>query len=442
MRIVILGLSITSSWGNGHATTYRGLLRGLAERGHDVLFLERDVPWYAEHRDLRNPPFGKTELYGSLEELKDRFAADIAGADVAIVGSYVPQGVLVGEWVLRTARGVTAFYDIDTPVTLGKLARGDYEYISPELVGRYDLYLSFTGGPTLERIRKTYGAPRPRALYCSVDPAVYRPEEYAMEWDLGYLGTYSDDRQPALARMLIATARRSPNQRFVVAGPQYPDSIEWPSNVQRIEHLPPADHCEFYNSQRFTLNVTRQEMVAAGWSPSVRLFEAAACGVPIISDYWAGLETFFAPGKEILLEDTAALHHVTERERKAIGLRARDVVLARHTAGCRAAELERYVKQVKRNDQVAADSPRRNGYGWSEAGRPDARSTIERGGTPTGGPITRAAQRNGNRSDLLKPTRTGARNGGAAGTAETVNGAGLGGNGGTRLRRVDGSELP
>src|SRR5689334_1895903 len=127
LRIVILGLTITSSWGNGHATTYRGLVRELVRRGHDVLFLEHDKPWYASNRDLPNPPFGRTELYASVDDLKNRFAADVREAHLVVVGSYVPEGVGVGEWVTRTARGITAFYDIDTPVTLAKLSRGDFE---------------------------------------------------------------------------------------------------------------------------------------------------------------------------------------------------------------------------------------------------------------------------------------------------------------------------
>jgi len=443
MNIVILGLSVTSSWGNGHATTYRGLMRGLAERGHDVLFLERDVPWYADNRDLRNPPFGRTELYASLEELKDRFGRVVAGADLVMVGSYVPQGVVVGEWVLRTAKRVTAFYDIDTPVTLGKLARGDFEYLTPELAGRYDLYLSFTGGPTLERIRNTYGAARPRALYCAVDPDVYYPQEYRAEWDLGYLGTYSDDRQPALDRMLLDTARAFREKRFVVAGPQYPAAIRWPENVQRIEHLGPADHREFYNSQRFTLNVTRQEMVAAGWSPSVRLFEAAACGVPIVSDYWAGLETFFAPGKEIIIEDAAgSVARMGDKERLGIGSRARDTVLRRHTAACRAAELEGFVAQVRRNDQVSVDSARRNGHGWDAALRPDGGSALERDGAGTGGTVAFASGAGGDRGGVRQSTGAGGGNGGAAGAGEGARGARIGGARGARLRRVDGAQLP
>jgi spore maturation protein CgeB len=352
LRLVILGLSITSSWGNGHATTYRGLVREFVARGHDVLFLERDVPWYAAQRDLPQPPYGRTALYASLADLEARFAADVRAADLTIVGSYVPEGVAVGEWVLATARGATAFYDIDTPVTLAKLAGGDHEYLAPDLIPRYDLYLSFTGGPTLTGLEREYGAAMARPLYCSVDPALYYPEPCPPHWDLGYLGTYSDDRQPPLDRLLLEPARRWPEGRFVVAGPQYPDGIAWPPNVQRIEHLPPAAHRGFYAAQRFTLNVTRAAMVAAGYSPSVRLFEAAACGTPIISDPWPGLDELFALGSEILIaaspEDTLRyLRDTPDAERQAIGARARARVLAAHTSAHRAAELEGYALALR-----------------------------------------------------------------------------------------------
>jgi spore maturation protein CgeB len=357
LSIVILGLSITSSWGNGHATTYRGLVRELARRGHDVLFLERDVPWYAENRDL-GASFGKVRLYASLEELKDRFGAAIRKADLVIVGSYVPEGVPVGRWVLHEARGVTAFYDIDTPVTLAKLQRRDYEYLSPDLIPRWDLYLSFTGGPLLRRLEHAHGAKAARALYCSVDPEAYFPEAAECRWDLGYMGTYSDDRQPKVETLLCAPARACPEGRFVVAGPQYPSTIEWPANVERIEHLPPGEHRRFYNAQRWTLNVTRAAMVRTGWSPSVRLFEAAACGVPIISDAWDGLETIFRPGEEILVARsaeacTAIVSTTPDRERRLIGGRARARVLAEHTAARRALELEGYVAEALARRQAA-----------------------------------------------------------------------------------------
>lgn len=348
LRIVIIGLSITSSWGNGHATTYRGLVRELARRGHDVLFLEADVPWYAANRDLPNPPYGRTELYQSVADLKGRFGGEVQSADVVIVGSYVQQGVEVGNWVTRAAGGLTAFYDIDTPVTLAKLARGDFEYLTPDLISHYSLYLSFTGGPTLRRLEREYGSPQARPLYCSVDSDLYFPQPTRTRWDLGYLGTYSADRQPTLDTLLLSTARRWEMGRFVVAGPQYPSEIHWPGNVERIAHLAPSQHREFYASQRFTLNVTRADMIRAGYSPSVRLFEAAACGVPVISDWWEGLDTFFSIGEEILVASSAEevlriLHDTDEPHRRRIGERARQRVLASHTAAHRAAELESYL---------------------------------------------------------------------------------------------------
>ena len=149
MKLVVLGLSLSSSWGNGHATTYRALLRAFAARGHDVLFLERDVPWYADQRDLTDPDWCALEFYREIGDL-ERYGAAIADANAVIVGSYVPDGVAIGTFVQERARGVVGFYDIDTPVTLAKLARGDFEYISPRCIPGYDVYLSFTGGPTLE----------------------------------------------------------------------------------------------------------------------------------------------------------------------------------------------------------------------------------------------------------------------------------------------------
>jgi spore maturation protein CgeB len=351
MKIVVLGLSITSSWGNGHATTYRGLLRRLAERGHEILFLERDAPWYAQNRDLPSPPYCRTELYGSLEELDEIHGREVREADCVIVGSYVPEGIAVGKWTLRKASGITAFYDIDTPVTLAAIDRNECRYLTRELIRRYRLYLSFTGGPVLERLEAEFGSPAARPLYCSVDPSLYFPEEDEKRWDLGYLGTYSCDRQPPLQRLLCEPATAWSSGRFVVAGAQYPEELEWPGNVDRIEHLPPAKHRSFYNSQRFTLNVTRADMIKAGYSPSVRLFEAAACGVPIISDSWEGLDTFFTLGSEILVSDSREttlryLHQLPENERAEVGERGREKVLSRHTAAHRAAELEGYINEA------------------------------------------------------------------------------------------------
>ena len=355
MRLVVLGLSLGSSWGNGHATTYRALLAAVAARGHQILFLERAVPWYAgAHRDLPSPDFCRLGLYDTLAGL-ETWRAEVAAADAVIVGSYVPEGAAVGRWAQRTAEGVVAFYDIDTPVTLAKLAAGDEEYLSADLIPGYDLYLSFSGGPTLDRLERRHGAPAARPLYCSVDPAAYRPLSLTPRWDLSYLGTYSPDRQPRLERLLVEPARMAPALRFAVAGPQYPPTIDWPANVERMEHVPPAGHPAFYGASRFTLNVTRRDMIAAGYSPSVRLFEAAACGTALISDAWPGLDTIFAPGREIVVAEDAdgvlAALCAPAAVRHGIADAARRRVLAAHTAAHRAAELERHLAEAQARRQ-------------------------------------------------------------------------------------------
>jgi spore maturation protein CgeB len=351
VKVTILGLSITSSWGNGHATNYRALARALVERGHELAFLERDVPWYASNRDLPEPPHGRTVLYGSVDELRAMHERAVAEADLVVVGSYVPDGRAVGAWVQSVARGMTAFYDIDTPVTVAALAEGTCEYLDPALIPGFDLYLSFTGGPTLDVLRDRYGARQPVAFLCLVDPDAYRPLDLPRRWDLGYLGTYSDDRQPVLDRLLLEPARRRPDLRFVVAGPQYPSDVDWPANVERIEHLAPVEHPAFYAAQRLTLNVTRADMVRAGWSPSVRLFEAAACAVPVVSDRWEGLTELFPEKEAILVADTtddvlAALDAVDEGRRAAMGDAARSIVLGAHTARHRVAQLEALVGEL------------------------------------------------------------------------------------------------
>ena len=344
LDIVVLGLSLSSSWGNGHATTFRSLLRGLNADGHRVLFLERDVPWYANQRDLPDPDFCELQYYKDVDELLQRHADRIRGADAVLIGSYVPQGVQVIDEVAALSPRLLCFYDIDTPVTLARLDRGDDEYLALRQVPLFDVYFSFSGGGVLTKLEERYGARRAAALYCSVDETRYGNTGERFEWDLGYLGTYSADRQPTVERLLIEVARRLPDKRFVVAGPQYPDEIAWPANVDRIDHLPPAEHPSFYSRQRFTLNVTRADMIAAGWSPSVRLFEAAACGTPIISDFWHGLDELLPHGDAIVIARSTkdvveTLTTVGEAGRNQIAKSARERVLEAHTGHARSREL-------------------------------------------------------------------------------------------------------
>ncbi|ABC93101.1 hypothetical conserved protein (plasmid) [Rhizobium etli CFN 42] len=362
LDIVFLGLSLSSSWGNGHATTYRALIKGLRQDGHRVLFVERDVPWYASHRDLPSPDFCELAYYSDIGAMLERHGERLDKADAVIVGSYVPDGVPLIDGLGALGLKRLCFYDIDTPVTLAKLDRGDEEYLALRQVPLFDTYFSFSGGRVLTRLEQRYGARRAVALYCSVDEGRYANTGEPTCWDLGYLGTYSHDRQPTLERLLLESARRLPSMRFVVAGPQYPAEIEWPANVERIEHLPPADHASFYSRQRFTLNVTRSDMIAAGWSPSVRLFEAAACGAPIISDFWQGLDELLPDRNALFIvrtpEDVVALlTELPDSDRLAAAAAARKLVMSSHTGVARAGELARSLSNLSANpafDRISA----------------------------------------------------------------------------------------
>jgi spore maturation protein CgeB len=347
MKLVIFGLSVSSSWGNGHATLWRGLIGALARRGHQVVFFERDVPYYAAHRDLTHLPDGELVLYDAWTTALPLARRHLADADVGMVTSYCADGESAADLVLDSGASLRVFYDLDTPITLAQLDAGlPVPYVPRQGLGDFDLVLSYTGGRALDALRSRLGAVRVAPLYGSVDPAVHRPvrpvEAYAA--DLSYLGTYAEDRQYALEALFVAPARRLPHRRFLIGGAQYPATFPWTDNIYFKRHLPPSEHPAFFSSSRLTLNITRRAMAEMGHCPSGRLFEAAACGAPILSDAWDGLDEFFTPGHEILVaRDTAdaiAAIESSEAELTALARAARDRTLAEHTADHRAVELE------------------------------------------------------------------------------------------------------
>jgi spore maturation protein CgeB len=347
LKIVMLGGSITASAGNGRVATYRGLLRELGARGHDVLFLERN----ARDRDLAKSSLAHTELYSDVKELKDRFTGAIREADFVMVGSDISEGIEIGEWVTHIAQGATAFYDFNALQTIANFVKGNAHCISRTLIPRYQMYLSCIGGPLLEYIEKQYGSPMARPLYCSVDARLHFPEQHETKWDLGYVGDYNENVQPTLNRLFIEPARRWKDGCFMVAGAHYPRSLNWSKNVERLPQLSPGKHRAFYNSQRFALNITPPSAISVGFSPNVRLLEAAACGTPIISEFWPGLDTFFKLDDEILIshssdETLIYLEEISELDRRRIAYRARERVLAKHTTRHRATELENYALEV------------------------------------------------------------------------------------------------
>ena len=352
MRFACFGLTISSAWANGHATPLRGLLRALHRRGHQVVFFERDVEYYARHRDLARPDFCELVLYADWPSVRRRAAQILHSSDVAIVTSYCPDGLAACRLVLDTPEILHAFYDLDTPVTLAALAADGLavpsgaHYLTPQLIPEFDFYLSFTGGPVLDTLTHVWGARRSAALCGSVDPEQHTrqfapPDEFRCA--LGYLGTYASDRQASLEQLLFATAREREAERFCVVGSLYPPAIDWPLNVIRFEHLEPPRHPAFYSANRLTLSVTREAMREWGYSPSGRLFEAAACGTPVLTDRWPGLDEFFTPGVEILVadssDDAAAALDLDDRELARIGAAARERTLEQHTGDARAREL-------------------------------------------------------------------------------------------------------
>jgi spore maturation protein CgeB len=346
MKLVVFGLSVSSAWGNGHATLWRGLIDALSRRGHHVTFFERDAPFYAAHRDLESLAPSTLVLYPSWNEVRPAAAEVVAKSDVAIVTSFCPDGAAASELVLssRTARRI--FYDLDAPVTLEHMKSGeDVPYLPQGGLAEFDLVLSFTGGRALDALRAVLGAKNVAPLYGCVDPNIHRPVAADPRWgaELSYLGTYSLDRQERLESMLFAPARVRPKLRFVVAGSLYPGDISWPANVVKVDHVPPDAHASFYRSSPLTLSVTRAPMAAMGWCPSARLFEAAACGVPVLSDVWEGLDSFFEVGREILVArtsaDALAALELPRDELMRIGQRARERALVDHSADRRADEL-------------------------------------------------------------------------------------------------------
>ena len=357
MKLVIFGLTISSSWGNGHATVWRGLCRELARLRHQIIFFEKNVSYYAAHRDFYDVPGGTLILYDTWSEARSHAQRHLADADVAMVTSYCPDGIAAAEAVLAS-RPLKVFYDLDTPVTLERIESGQgVDYIGAAGLRDFDIVLSFTGGRALMDLRNRLGAKRAVALYGSVDPDVHRPvaarESYRA--DLSYIGTYAEDRQATLNALLLEPARRLPEQRFLIAGAQYPPAFAWLPNLFFVRHIAPPDHPALYSSSRLTLNVTRRAMAQAGHCPSGRLFEAAACGTPIVTDCWEGLETFFQPGEEILVAsqtaDVLATLELSDEQLARIAGRARQRAIQEHCAARRARQLEAIL------ESVAGDEP-------------------------------------------------------------------------------------
>lgn len=358
MKITIFGLTISSSWGNGHATPYRALIRALHRLGHDVRFYEKDVPYYARHRDFAELAYCQLVLYPDWNTVRQDALAHAAESDVVMVASYCPEGAWISDEIVALEKPLKAFYDLDTPVTLAKFAAdGTTEYLHPRQIANFDLLLSFTGGSALRKLEE-FGARVARPLYGCVDPDEYQRVERNRDLanDLSYMGTYAADRQQKLSDFFLSPALHAPEMQFLLAGSLYPWDWQWPANVRKLDHVSPQQHSSLYSSSRLTLNITRRDMAESGYCPSGRFFEAAACGCPIVTDTWEGLDAFF--GKDELLrvnscDDvlSALRMDVTELERYA--QRARERTLGEHTGMHRARQLLSFLDEAKTSRSTA-----------------------------------------------------------------------------------------
>ena len=348
MHFVVFGLGISSSWGNGHATLWRGLLRALARHGHTVTFYEKDVPYYASTRDGWEPPRGvRLRLYSDFAEVRAEAERELRSTEIAIATSYCADGPDAARTMLESPATLKCFYDLDTPITLSGLGEGEsVAYLPANGLCDFDLVLSYTGGRALDELKWRLGARVAEPLYGWVDIETHSPAKAMDEFraELCYLGTFAADRQAAVQELFVGVARALPGQRFTIGGAQYPDDFPWTDNMFFCRHLPPSLHAAFFCSARATLNVTRRAMAQYGFCPSGRLFEAAACGVPILSDWWEGLDTFFTPGKEILpvrsTEEVLNALSLSDAELKGIAAAARERTVQFHTAEHRVRELE------------------------------------------------------------------------------------------------------
>lgn len=346
MKITFFGLTLSSSWGNGHATPLRAMIRGLAAEGHTVVFYEKDAPYYARHRDLPAPDYCTLKLYHEWLNVRREAMADARSSDVVITTSFLPDGAAIVDELLPLERPLRVYYDLDTPVTLARFhSGGAVDYVIPEQLWAFDLVLSFTGGRALDELRDDFGVAHAAAIHGCVDPDIHfrvRPGEFFAS-DLSYLGTYSADRQHNLNELFFAAARRLPQRKFLLVGSMFPEGLDWPRNVWYKPHIGPDQHPAFYSSSCVTLNITRGDMAAYGHCPSGRFFEAAACGTPLISDHFVGLEDFFDLGREIIAarstDDVVRALALPREELAAMAARARARTLDEHTGRVRGRQM-------------------------------------------------------------------------------------------------------
>jgi spore maturation protein CgeB len=353
MKIAFYGSSLLSSYWNGAATYYRGLLRDLAARGHQVTFYEPDAFDRQKHRDIEPPPWADVRVYEATETAMRAVVAEAARADVVVKASGV--GVFddaLIEGVMRAARpeAIRIFWDVDAPATLAEITPAP-DHALRRTLPSLDLVLTYGGGPPVISAYEGLGARRCIPIYNALDPETHHPvpADPRFAGDLNFLANRLPDREARVEQFFIDAAARLPERAFLLGGNGWHDK-PMPANIRQIGHVGTRDHNAFNTSSLAVLNVARDSMAAVGYSPATRVFEAAGAGACLITDAWVGLDLFLKEGEEVLVARDGAdvaehVRSLTPERAKAIGEAARARILAGHTYSRRGAEVDALLKQ-------------------------------------------------------------------------------------------------
>lgn len=363
LRIAFFGSSLVSSYWNGAATYYRGLLRALAARGHIITFYEPDAYDRQKHRDIADPPWARVVVYSGQDERSALHQVQAAAQshDVMVKASGVGvYDTLLEQAVPASVRGsqLAVFWDVDAPATLERM-RADTTDPFRARVGKYHIVFTYGGGQPVVSAYQDFGARLCVPIYNALDPETHHPvpPQASYEADLSLLANRLPDREARVREFFLEPARRLPGRKFLLGGSGWPDAFEQ-TNIEVLGHVPTAQHNAFNCSALAVLNVARDSMAAVGFSPATRVFEAAGAGACIITDAWRGIEQFLEPDHEILVATDGAavaehLEALTPKRARQIGDAARQRVLARHTYGVRALEVE---SVLTRGDDVTVEA--------------------------------------------------------------------------------------
>jgi spore maturation protein CgeB len=361
MRICFFGSSLVSSYWNGAATYYRGILKALAALGHEIVFFEPDAFERQSHRDIPDPEWARVVVYPATSDGWQRsleFAS--CSADLLVKAS----GVGVFDRELETAiadmpsRARRVYWDVDAPATLDEI-EGNLAHHLRKAIPRYDMVFTYGGGDPVVKAYRRVGARDCMPIYNALDPAQHFPVEPVIEFtsDLGFLGNRLPDREARVDTFFLDAARRLPSRRFLLGGSGW-DSKEMPANVRRIGHVGTNYHNAFFCSSLATLNVNRASMARYGFSPPTRVFEAVGAGACLITDEWKGIDLFLERDREVLVaadgdEVAAHLEALTPVLAREIARRARKRILARHTYAQRAFQVHEVLEGSSKQIEAA-----------------------------------------------------------------------------------------